>query len=99
MKRRLSAAAVYSLERTLFAGLLGNDGFAQLAQFRLDRRGIGTAHADESLLPRRFRFELRIREGIQHARLRKRDRALDVGRGEQVVDDLDQAIIEVLRRM
>jgi hypothetical protein len=32
-------------------------------------------------------------------RLRKRDRTLELGRGEQVVDHFDQAIVEVLRRM
>ena len=49
--------------------------------------------------PADLRLELRIRKFILHAGLRERDRTLKLGRGEQVVDHFDQAIIEVLRRM
>jgi len=54
-------------------------------------------HAQHHLLAGRQRFELRVREFVEHARLRHSKRTRDIGRGEQHVDYVDQSIIEVAR--
>ena len=68
---------------------------AHLAQLRLHARCVRGAHAQQDLLPGRELLELGIRVLPEHAGSHERELRADVGRREQVVEHVDEAVVEV----
>src|SRR5262249_307144 len=95
-----SAALIASLILpTSGASLLLHDLRAELAQLGLGGPGVLRPQAQGQPLARRAALELGIGELVEHLRLRQLQRAGGLGGLQQVIDDLDQAVVEVLARV
>src|SRR6185312_2165272 len=84
------------LRRLAHLRRLGGDRRAKLLQLLLDDARVLRPHADEYLLARGQRLELRIGELVEHLGPHEGDGALDVRGGEQAVYGLHHPVVEVL---
>ena len=67
--------------------------------FCLDDALVRRSHADQQFLPGRAALQIRIRILVEHLRLHELDRAVHLRRLQQLIDDLHQAVVEVLARI
>jgi len=68
---------------------------AQLAQHPLDDRGVLAAHAQQQLLPARQSFEFGIGKLVKHVWSYQLNGFLHLRCIEQVIDNLDNAVVEI----
>src|ERR1700722_9334923 len=78
---------------------LFHDLGTEVAQLRLDDALVGRSHAYQQLLARRAALQVLVRVLVEYLRLRELDGGGDFGGLQQVVDDLHQAVVEVLARV
>jgi len=72
---------------------------SNLAQLGFDLGCILAAHPNHDFLPGRARFKSGIRKFVHDLGLNELDGLIDVGRIQQIVERLDQAIVEISFRI
>src|SRR5690349_10229393 len=92
-EKRANMTASFATGRRLLCS--SRDFLAQLAKLRLHLRRVGRSHANEHLLSRGEPLELGIGVLVKHVAHDELDRAVRLGRGEQVIDHLHEAIVEM----
>src|SRR3954454_15334801 len=76
-----------------------HDRFAKLPQLGLHDSLVRRSHAQQQLLPRRQALELGIRVLIEYLRLRDLQGSRHIRCLQHVINDLDQAVVEILARI